>query len=150
MKYLNEVEPNVFGTAGVMNTEPVKIKLKENAEPYCLTTARRIPFPIYDKAQKELERMEREGIIRKVTEATDWCAPMVPVIKPNGQVRICVGFKKLNLSVMRPHLMLPNLERYCSQTFNCKNILHTRCSLRVLSNTLRPRISTIHYIYYSV
>lgn len=120
VKRLDEVENNIFGTAGEMKTEPVKIKLKENAEPYCLTTARRVPFPIYEKAQKELERMEQEGIIRKVTEATDWCAPMVPVIKPNGQVRICVDFKKLNQSVMRPHLMLPNLEDIAPKLSNAK------------------------------
>ena len=29
----------------------------------------------------------------RITEPTEWCAPMVPVVKPNGQVRVCVDFK---------------------------------------------------------
>lgn len=40
---------------------------------------------------------------------TDWCAPMVPVLKKNGNVRICVDLKKLNEAVKREHFMLPNL-----------------------------------------
>ena len=54
--------------------------------------------------------MEDRGIIKKISEPTDWCAPMVPVIKKNGNIRITVDFKKLNQNVKRPHLMLPNLD----------------------------------------
>ena len=93
-----------------MKTSPVEIKLKADAEPYCLTTARRVPFPIMGKVEEELKRMEGAGIIKKITEPTEWCAPMVPVVKKSGDIRICVDFKKLNQSVKRPHLMLPNLE----------------------------------------
>ena len=35
---------------------------------------------------------------------------MVPVVKKNGSVRICVDFKQLNKAVKRPHCMLPNLD----------------------------------------
>lgn len=48
--------------------------------------------------------------MREVKEPTDWCAPMVPVVKPNGKVRICVDFKRLNSAVKRPYCMLPNLD----------------------------------------
>ena len=58
----------------------------------------------------ELDRLEQEDIIVKVTEPTDWCAPIVPVSKKNGKVRICVDLKKLNKAVKREHYMLPNLD----------------------------------------
>ncbi len=54
--------------------------------------------------------MLKSGIIEEVTEATDWCAPMVPVIKKNCKVRICVDLKKLNEAVKRERLILPTLE----------------------------------------
>jgi hypothetical protein len=100
----------VFGSTGLLNTEPVKLELKENAKPYCVTTARRIPFPLQSKVKEELDKLERDGVIKKVTQPTDFCAPLVPVKKKNNKIRICVDFKKLNQSLKRPHLMLPNLE----------------------------------------
>lgn len=110
IKRVEEVRQDVFGTAGLLNTDPVPIKLTENAVPYCVSTARRVPFPLQNKVKTELDRMKKAGVIREIKEPTDWCAPMVPVVKPNGNVRICVDFKKLNQAVKRPHCMLPNLD----------------------------------------
>lgn len=103
-------EADVYGTTGLLKTKPVKIELKDNAVPYSVTTARRVPFPLLEKVEGELKRMESAGVIKSITEPTDWCAPMVPVLKKSGKVRICVDFKQLNQSVKRPYLMLPNLE----------------------------------------
>lgn len=103
-------ENELYGKTGLMKTTPVKIVLKPDAQPYCLNTARRVPFPIQKKVKEELDRMENDGIITRITKPTEWCAPMCPVVKKNGDIRICVDFKKLNQSVKRPHLMLPNLD----------------------------------------
>ena len=35
---------------------------------------------------------------------------MVPVVKSNGKVRICLDLRRLNESVKRERYMLPNLE----------------------------------------
>ena len=45
--------------------------------------------------------MEENGVIERITEPIDWCAPMVPVMKRGGGVRICVDLKKLNRAVKR-------------------------------------------------
>ena len=34
------------------------------------------------------------GVISRVVEPTQWCAPMVVVPKPSGDVRICVDLTK--------------------------------------------------------
>lgn len=49
-------------------------------------------------------------VIEPVTEPSDWCSPMHPVLKKHGKVRITVDYKKLNQSVKRQQHMLPNLE----------------------------------------
>ena len=107
---IDSIEPSLFGSFGLVKCEPVKITLTDGAEPYCLTTARRIVFPLMTKVEAKLNRLETEGIIEKVEKPTDWCAPMVPVLKKNGNVRICVDLKKLNEAVKREHFMLPNLD----------------------------------------
>lgn len=107
---IDSIEPSLFGSFGLVKCEPVRITLTEGAKPYCLTTARRIAFPLMPKVEAELNRLEKEGIIEKVEKPTDWCAPMVPVLKKNGNVRICVDLEKLNEAVKREHFMLPNLD----------------------------------------
>ena len=99
-----------FGKMGLMNCEPVKIELTNNAKPYCVNSARKIPFPLLPKVKEELERMLQEGIIEEVNEPTDWCAPMVPVAKTNGKVRVCVNLRRLNEAIKRERYILPTLE----------------------------------------
>ena len=89
---------------------PAKIELKPDHEPYSLKVARRIPIPLLGKVEEKLKEMEKTGIIEKIEEPTDWCAPIVPVLKPNGEVRITTDFKKLNQAVKRERYLLPTVE----------------------------------------
>ncbi|KAL6477057.1 hypothetical protein MHYP_G00155560 [Metynnis hypsauchen] len=78
---------NAAGEFGLLKTQPVKIVLQENAQPYAVHTARRIPIPLLKPVKEELERMEANDIIQKVTEPTEWCAPMVPAPKKSGKMQ---------------------------------------------------------------
>lgn len=44
------------------------------------------------KVDAELKHLEREGILYKV-KFSDWATPIVPVVKPNGTVRVCGDYK---------------------------------------------------------
>ena len=50
------------------------------------------------------------GVIKRVDEPTDWCAPMVVVPKPSGEVRICVDLTKLNANIKREVHLLPSVD----------------------------------------
>ena len=72
------------------------------------------------KVQAELQRMEQLGVITRVDKPTDWCAGMVVVPKPNGNVRICVDLTKLNECVHRERLILPSVEQILAQLTGAK------------------------------
>lgn len=114
---LNEalVDSSVFGSIGLMKCDPVKIRLRPDCEPYSVHAARRVPIPLLPKVKAELERMEQEGVIECVTEPTEWVSPMVPVVKKNGSVRICVDLKRLNQAVLREKFILPTLDDVLSK-----------------------------------
>lgn len=47
-----DVQESVFENGGRMVSEPVKIVIRDDAKPYCRTTARWIPFPIMSKVKQ--------------------------------------------------------------------------------------------------
>ena len=87
---IDSIALSLFGSFGLVKREFVRITLTDGSIPKCLTTARRISFPLLTKVEAELNRLETEGIIEKVEKPTNWCAPIVPALKKNGNVRICV------------------------------------------------------------
>ena len=44
------------------------------------------------KVEEELQRLKQDQVIEPV-KYSDWAAPIVPVLKPNGQVHICGDYK---------------------------------------------------------
>jgi len=76
---------------GVMNTFEATLQLKEGARAkFC--RARPVPFALKGAIEEELDRLEAEGILEKVTHS-DWAAPVVPVPKTEGQIRLCGDYK---------------------------------------------------------
>ena len=53
---------------------------------------RQVPFAIRQKVEEELDRLQSLGVIRPV-QFSDWAAPIVPVMKKDGRVRICGDYK---------------------------------------------------------
>ena len=56
-----------------------------------------------DAVKKELKRMIEIDVIEKVDQPTDWVNSVVYVMKPSGELRICLDTKDLNNCVRRPH-----------------------------------------------
>ena len=70
----------------------------------------KIPIEYQEKIEKELDRMEEQGIITKVTEPTEWVNSIMYPVKPNGDLRICLDPKDLNKAIIREHYKAPTLE----------------------------------------
>jgi hypothetical protein len=64
-----------------------------------------VPYALREKLDKELDEMERLGIIER-SEAT-YASPIVVVEKPDSGMRVCADFRKLNgITVMDPEPMV--------------------------------------------
>ena len=50
--------------------------------------ARPLPYALKEKVEKELERLQAAGVISPI-QFSDWAAPIVPVVKTDGNIRIC-------------------------------------------------------------
>ena len=53
---------------------------------------RAVPYSMRGKVEQKLDRLQKQGIIRPVT-FSDWAAPIVPVLKKDGSVRICGDYR---------------------------------------------------------
>ena len=90
--------PALFSGLGKLKTES---HIRPDAIPFCLYNPRKIPHPLIAKVKSQIETMLQQGVISPVTAPTKWCAGIVPVLKPNGSVRICVDLTHLNKAVQR-------------------------------------------------
>ena len=106
--------PQLFTGLGKMKGE-YRIQLREGAQPFALSTPRRVAIPLMKSVEKELQRMEALGVIAKVHQPTEWCAGMVVVPKANDKVRVCVDLTKLNESVKRERHPLPAVDQTLAQ-----------------------------------
>ncbi|KAG1649809.1 hypothetical protein GQR58_028618 [Nymphon striatum] len=101
-KFVDEF-PQLFSGIGCVKNFNYDIKLRNESKPFCTYSPRKVPYALQDKVKKELDRMEKIGVIYSVNEPTDWCSPMVVVPKgPNAEsVRICIDYTELNKFVQR-------------------------------------------------
>lgn len=76
---------------GCYNGGYVHLYTQPDAVPRFLR-ARPVPFAIREKIDTELELMIKQGVIQQVN-TSEWATPIVPIIKPNGRVRICADYK---------------------------------------------------------
>ncbi|KAL5500514.1 hypothetical protein EMCRGX_G012092, partial [Ephydatia muelleri] len=88
LKRYHEVFQSGLGTLKGVHA---KLQVKPNAVPKFFK-ARTVPFALREAVEKELDRLEQEGVIKKV-DHSEWAAPIVVVPKGDGQIRICGDYK---------------------------------------------------------
>ena len=75
---------------GCCNTFKATLSLREGAQPkYC--EVRKLPYALKPVVGAELDRLEKEQVLEKVTHS-DWATPLVVIRKPGGKVRLCGNF----------------------------------------------------------
>ena len=79
--------PEVFRdtlTEELMREPEMRIELRENAVPYCITTPCRVPLRYQEAVSNMLDDLVTSKIIAKETRPAEWCSPAFFVPKPDG------------------------------------------------------------------
>ena len=94
---------------GTVNVSDVHLHVKKDATPH-FYRPRSVPYSMREKIETELQRLQSQGVIDPVL-SSDWAAPIVPVIKKDGTVRICGDYKvTINKELERDVYPLPRVE----------------------------------------
>ena len=102
--------PDLFDCSKVGKVKGVQVKLQVSDENPVYQKARPVPLAIREKYVDALNKLEQEGIIEKV-KTSEWASPTVPVIKPDGSLRICADYSAtINKHSPCEQYPLPSLE----------------------------------------
>ena len=100
---------------GYTNNMPFKINTGKGSpiaqRPY------RVPVAHQAEVEKQLESMQRKGII--TLSKSPWASPMV-VVKMNGGLRLCIDYRKLNAITKGDSFPLPSIEELLVKVHNSK------------------------------
>ncbi|CAF3487193.1 unnamed protein product, partial [Rotaria socialis] len=93
------------------------IQLKSDAIPKFFKP-RPIPFAYLTGVKEEIERNVNAGILERI-DASPWAAPIVPIKKPNGKIRICGDFKvTINAQILVDQHPIPSIDELLSRLNN--------------------------------
>ena len=58
----------------------------------------------------KLDKMERQSVIKKIDQPTDWIHNLVIVKKKDKCLRLCLDPRELSVAIKREHFQLPTLD----------------------------------------
>lgn len=104
---INTVEEKTFPKfKGVKLEIAIDDSIKPVSQPY-----RRIPIPLETKVNAKIDELVKLDIIEPVNEPSPWVSPMVPLLKSDGDLRICVDMRSANKAIKREQHPLPTMEQ---------------------------------------
>ena len=108
MDQLLQEYADVFSsTPGEAQVEPFSIRLEQDALPSSRPPYQ-VPIHLREEVNGEINKLLKSNIIEPST-SVDWCAPIVPVRKPDKTIRLCVDYRELNKVTPLDRHIIPTL-----------------------------------------
>ena len=103
--------PRAFTWCGKIEGSHSKLNIDDKVIPIAQPQWR-IPFHVKDKVKDAIEKLEKEGIIKRVPESqpTPWVYLVLVVTRSDGTVRLCVDMRMANQTIQRVHHLIPTVE----------------------------------------
>ena len=94
---------------GTIQGIQASLLVRDDAKPH-FSPPRPVPYAFREKIDKELARLEKQGIIEPVRFAR-WATPVVPVLKKDGSIRVCGDYTRtVNKAAIVDSYPIPRIE----------------------------------------
>ena len=113
--YILHEYADVFKGVGTLPGRPYHIKLKDSYKPV-QHPPRSVPLGMQSAYKAQLDRLLKEDIITEVHEHTEWINSIVPVMKEDGSLRLCLDPKDLNKAIKRNQWYARTARRHFTRT----------------------------------
>ena len=100
--------PKVF--EGLGKLKGYQLKLLNSVKPVAQPPTQNPVQYRREKVTETLKQLEELDVIEKVNGPTSWINPLVPVEKPNGDIRICLDMRRANRATLREKHPVPTVE----------------------------------------
>ena len=121
-KLKSEFNKVFAGELGCCMKTEVRFKLKDNVK-RMFKPKRKVPFSSLETIDKALQRLEENGVIKKV-DYSEWASSTVYVKKKNNKIRVCADFSAgLNECLWDHTYPLPTSEKIFSKLNGGKDFL---------------------------
>ena len=94
-------------TPGEAQVEPFQIKLQEDAMPSSRPPYQ-VPIHLREEVNTEIDKLLHSDIIES-SSSVDWCAPIVPVRKPDKTIHLCFDYREINKVTPLDRHIIPTL-----------------------------------------
>ena len=95
------------------------IKLKSDAPSTLIQKNRRVPFSLEAAIESEISKLLQDDIIEEI-DSSPYLSPIVVVPKPDGKIRLCVDYKKINQHIVVDQHPLPTAEEIFARLTGAK------------------------------
>ncbi len=103
---LIDIGHNLSNEPGITRAGLHHIRTGENQPVY--QQPYRIPHAWKDQVRQEIQTMLDAGII--VPSDSPWTSPIIPVKKKDGNIRVCVDYRKLNMVTEEDRYQMPRVQ----------------------------------------
>ncbi len=119
---LKQRYPSVFsGKIGKLKDRSIKLHIKPEVKPIRQRN-RPASFHLRKGINKAIQTMLDNDVIEKVNSATPWVSPIVPIVKENGDIRVCTDAKLLNTAIEREVHNCPTVDEIALELNDAKFI----------------------------
>ena len=100
-----------FNGMGKLNDFQLEIHVDNSVKPV-IQPVSWVPFHLREKLEAKLDELEKNDIIKKANEPSNWVSPVVVVPKGHdgSDIRLCVDTQHANAAILRERFPIPTVD----------------------------------------